>query len=474
VSGLPASLLVPNAPQVNLIPPEVASRKAAGRARGLVVIALLLFVSFLGAVSYFTDIQKKDAVAEQLAAEQIAVDLQAEIDQYFEVPLVQTQLQNAVSARLFAGATELRWKVLLDRIRAEMPAGVNLSSVSFAASDPFGVISTGEGPYSAPGVGTLAFTASSDEYLDAAELERALNRVVGLTNTVIPSVVGTVDDDGTTFTYSGSVTVTAQALDLRFTDAWFQARYREIASDFLDAYIAGADAMIAAAQASVAAGTPDSADALELALERQESVVGAQEAFVALSAALATSEANLEVATTDQANGVEGAEADVETVQAAIETLTPALDDLATAVLALKSGLEDIDTAATRVAAAEALVAAKEAQLAAAKVALAAATTEDREALQADVDYYEVLVSEAQAVLTKEEAAATAADDAAATALVGLVSATDAAETALTTANVTSDRQAPGAAPAVAPTTSPSASPSVSPSPSASQGGDSS
>lgn len=470
MSDLPSSLLVPQAPQVNLIPPEVASRKAAGRARGLILIALLLFVGLLLAIFYWTSAQERTAAAELADAERIGAELNAEIAKYAEVPQVQTQLANGVSARLYAGATEIRWDSLLKRMRVVMPVDVDISTASFAASSAIAPVGPIPGPYVEPGVGLVSFSARASTLPDVAALERAINSVPGFTDARIPAVNRVVEDGVAHYEFSGTATLTVEALDLRFTDEWFVLRSREIAGEYLDELIAASDAEVAAARASVSAGESGAATILEDALARQVIVTDALEAFTSLGEALTAAEASLDEATAAQEAGEEGADALVASAQQAVDLLTPALGDLTSAVLATREASRALDTTSTRVDAAEALVAAMSAQRVAAEAALAAATA-DREALEDDVEYYQVLESEAEDVLETEEATVGPAEEALSASFDALASATAAGVTAVVTADVEVTLLAPGGA-STEPDSTSSPSPTASPSPSTTQGGD--
>ena len=470
MSNLAPSLLVPNAPQVNLIPPEVASRKAAGRARGLVLIVLLLFVAFLMAGFYLTNSQKVAAEQDLAMAVKAGDDLNAEIAKYAEVPLVQTQLANAASARLYAGSTEIRWASLLLRMRAVMPAGIDISATGFTVSSPSAPVAPIVGPFASPGVGTMTFSGTSPTYPDVVALVRAIDSVAGLAGAQIPGVSRVATETEVKYTFSGTATVTVEAFDSRFTDEWFVARSREIADDYLDELVAWLAADVVLAQGNVEAGLPGASAAYADVLDVQEAVAEARDTFTSILEVVEIAEANLEIAALAEAYGEEGASALLADAQTAVDTLAPAMEQLTSVVLAIRSSSQELDTVSKRVAAAEALVAAKQEQLVAAEEALAAAAA-DRVALQADVAYREVLVSEAEDVLEAEKPAVAPAEAAVAAAFGALASAIADAETAVTTANVTVALK-PSKRPPVPIAPAPSPSPTASPSPSATQEGE--
>ena len=48
MNPVPAGVKAPQAPQVNLLPPEIAERRSQGRARMMILFSLVVFVLLLG------------------------------------------------------------------------------------------------------------------------------------------------------------------------------------------------------------------------------------------------------------------------------------------------------------------------------------------------------------------------------------------------------------------------------------------
>jgi hypothetical protein len=417
----------------------------------MIVLVLVGFALVLGAASFATELQKRGAESALAEAKANGAALQAEISKYAAVPAVQAELANATNARLYVGATEVRWQSLLLSLRGVMPAGVNIATMNFADTSPGGVTGPAAGPFATAGIGSVSFGGVSLEYPDVALLERGIDSVRGLTDAHIPAVTRVVGQGSIVYTFSGTATLTAQALDLRFTDAWFVDYKRETAGAYLASYLTESETAVSAAQASGAAG----AAALKTALADRDAALAARDTFASLTAALSTAKADLATATTAKANGEKDADAAVTAAQAKVDALGAGLDQLTASVLAVRDSRAALGVASTRVTAAQVLVTAKQAQLTSAKAALASATT-DRAALQASVDSATKIVSEAEAVLKKETDTVAPATAAVTTAKAALITATSAAKSVLVTAAVP---VAPKATTTVAPksTTNPTA-----------------
>ncbi len=224
---VPDSVKAPAAPQVNLIPPEVESRRAKGRSRALIIVAFVMFIVLLVALVGFTELQARSA-EDRLALENAKTQaLNDEIALYDHVPVIQAELLNAKSARLYLGGTEILMSDLITGLTRAMPESVSLQGLTWLPTTPFVVAGQEAGPFSAPDIGVLSFSGRSLEYPNIADLEEALNSVPGLARTTIPGAARQVEEDEY-YTFSGSVRITAVALSGRFSDAWNEREiYRE-------------------------------------------------------------------------------------------------------------------------------------------------------------------------------------------------------------------------------------------------------
>ena len=119
----PSALGATTQPQVNLLPPEIRSRRDLGRVKvrlgiGLVVLILALLAAFGYAI-----LAERTASAELQVVQDEVVRLQAEQIRYAEVPLVKGQIASALEGRELAMSTEVLWFDYLRAIQAVGPDG---------------------------------------------------------------------------------------------------------------------------------------------------------------------------------------------------------------------------------------------------------------------------------------------------------------------------------------------------------------
>lgn len=425
MSNVPAAILAARAPQVNLIPPEVASRRAAGRTRGLIIVALFVFVALLGGAFYWADTQKQ-AAEQALADEQaITAQLEAEKASYAEVPAVKSQLANAKNVELFAGSTEIRWVNFLFASGGALPAGVSIDSWVVTSASIFGVAAPDGGPFAQPDIGVLNFSGTSAQYPIVADLERAIDSIPGVDRTFIASVALVTSDGVTSYSFSGTARITADLLDQRFTEGWNVAFARERAGTVLADELAGANAALGAANALDVDSLGRDA-AIAQAQARVDAATAGLTTFGEAAGQYAELASAAAAAEADVAAGVEGAQATLDALQASLTALQEPFDAYVSAILALGDEQDALDYIDLRISLAQQVLSDKEAALAAAQAALAAGG-DDLAALREAVTYAQTLVGEAETQLANEQAprdaAATSTDaarDAVAAALTSL------------------------------------------------------
>src|SRR5690606_6687928 len=125
VSGIGA----PPWPQVNLLPPDVRSRRAMGGVKLRLALALVLVLALLAAAVVYTTLALADAQAEYEEKQARTAQLQAEIATYSDVPKIKQQLADTYKARDFAMSTEIMWADYLGAIEAVAPEGWTLTSL---------------------------------------------------------------------------------------------------------------------------------------------------------------------------------------------------------------------------------------------------------------------------------------------------------------------------------------------------------
>lgn len=213
-----AALGAPVRPQVNLLPPEVWSRRALGRIKlrlglGLLVVALLCGLAFVWAA-----LQERDAASDlddAKAEVQALVDQQA---QYAQVPIVKGEVATAESARTFGMSTEVLWRDYLGAIAAILPPGAKIETISSLMPTPMVAGMVELNPLAATGVGTLTLTTRSPTMPDAAAWIEALDTIPGFSDAVF-STAEIQDEDGASYYRTTSVVqVNEKAFAGRFAE----------------------------------------------------------------------------------------------------------------------------------------------------------------------------------------------------------------------------------------------------------------
>lgn len=174
-----AALGAPLQPQVNLLPPEIRSRRALGRAKvGLAfVLAGVILLVALGYV--YASLTENRAANELAAAEDEVLALQAQQSRYSEVPQVKGQIAAARQARELSMSTEVLWPDYIRAIQAVTPEGVSLSQLSTEMPSPTVGMSLSTSPLDAAGVGAITFNGTSRTLPDLAGWMDALDAIPG-------------------------------------------------------------------------------------------------------------------------------------------------------------------------------------------------------------------------------------------------------------------------------------------------------
>lgn len=218
------------APFVNLLPPEIAERRAM---RSLLVMLAAVVVGVLlltGGLVYLAG-SGKAAAQDDLAAQQAqTARLNAQVRSLDGARQAQAQLQAARAALQTAMSSEVLWSKYLDQLRLLLPNGVRLSNVAIAPTTASTGAGAGAGTAGVAPTTTTGSTASTgvtpgavatvtiagkavDQDAVAAWLE-ALGQVKGFTNGYLTSTAA--DGASGLVTFTVTVDVTADALSHRF------------------------------------------------------------------------------------------------------------------------------------------------------------------------------------------------------------------------------------------------------------------
>lgn len=205
-------------PQVNLLPPEVHSRRALGRTKVRLALGLGIFVIVL-ALGWAYAAWTAATAADELAFQQSeSARLTAEQAQYSEVPRVKNAITRAQEAREFGTSTEVLYSDLLTEIKSVRPETWSYMSITTQMPTPVEPAAAPVNPLLGAGVGTLAITGRAVTVPDVSAWQEAIETIPGITDSFATTAKIT-DEDGSVF-YAVSATV--QVDESRFAHRFVQ------------------------------------------------------------------------------------------------------------------------------------------------------------------------------------------------------------------------------------------------------------
>jgi Tfp pilus assembly protein PilN len=210
--------------RVNLLPREIAEgRRFRHVQRGLAAVVLLVLCA--AGAAYWWSEQKVTEARDSLEAVQAeTVRLQARQRSFAEVPTTLAALEAAEGARADVMTNDVLWHRYLTDIRDAAPDGVTFEALSFKVNGPVldqqaAAATPGTeqnaNPFAPAGaVGSVSIQGISGSYPEVADWMDAIEEVNGLEVTVLESATGSTEGDSVSF--SGSITITADALSHRY------------------------------------------------------------------------------------------------------------------------------------------------------------------------------------------------------------------------------------------------------------------
>lgn len=211
-----AALGAPLQPQVDLLPHEVRSVRALGRAKvrlgfSLVVVLLLAVLAF--GYASFMEKQANEELATVTARVQ---DLEAEQAEYAEVPQVKSQVEMVKTARVFGTSTEVMWSEYLRAVEAVAPAGWTIRALSTTMPSPVEAPVMAMNPLAAASVGSLSFTGRASTLPDIAAWTDALETIPGFADAYFSAAEITEEAGVIFYDVTATVQVNDRAYALRF------------------------------------------------------------------------------------------------------------------------------------------------------------------------------------------------------------------------------------------------------------------
>jgi Tfp pilus assembly protein PilN len=204
-------------PRVNLLPPEIEQARQFRRVQFGLGGAVLASVVVAGALFLAANADVGKAQDDLDANKAQATQLQSNVDEYAEVPLVFGKVEAARAQLGQAMGQEVRWSYFLNDLSLKIPRHVWLDSMVVVAST-----APAAGPtvdqYAAAGIGTVAFEGHGYAHNDVAAWLNSLARQKGFTQPYFSdSTINPVGTNDHAVKFSSTVTVTDDALSNRYT-----------------------------------------------------------------------------------------------------------------------------------------------------------------------------------------------------------------------------------------------------------------
>lgn len=148
-------------PRVDLMPPEIRTKRAQLRFRrklrvGLVGVLVLVVVACVGTWALGSVAQ-----ASLVTAQNQRQQLVAQQGKYSDVTTAQSSIAVAEAGQKVGDSPEINWQAYLTKLQATLPAGVALTGVTIDTVTPLKVYAPSTVPLQGDRIATLAFTATS-------------------------------------------------------------------------------------------------------------------------------------------------------------------------------------------------------------------------------------------------------------------------------------------------------------------------
>lgn len=217
MSQVPAHVGAPRTPQVNLLPPDVGQRRAAGRARRAMLAMVVLFTLLVGAAWYYTVTLTYDAQDNLTAEEARTPAKRQELDKYAYLPELREKVDTALLARYAIGAVDIVWADQLQALFSAFPDTMTLVSMDIQQTTPSSPQTSGGGVFDVPDFGSITFSATSTVAIDTADLIERINALPGFERSWVDAVELAPDEEGqpVRWAINGATRITEYALSGR-------------------------------------------------------------------------------------------------------------------------------------------------------------------------------------------------------------------------------------------------------------------
>lgn len=205
-------------PQVNLLPPEVRSRRALGRTKVRLAVALGVFVVIVGLGWAYAAWTAANAATELAFQQSESARLTAEQDKYADVPRVRGAIARAEEARLFGTSTEVLYEDLLTQIKAVRPESWSYEAFVTQMPTPAEPAAAPVNPLLDAGIGSLAITGRALTIPDLSSWQESIETIPGITDSFATSAKITEEDGSVYYAISATVQIDDTLLANRFVE----------------------------------------------------------------------------------------------------------------------------------------------------------------------------------------------------------------------------------------------------------------
>ena len=203
-------------PRVNLLPPEIEEQRRFRRVQSGLAAGVLGAVGVVGAVFLLSVMQANEAQEELDTSTARNVTLQAQANEFAEVPLVYAQVEAAQSQLTLAMGQEVRWSYFLNDLSLRTPNKVWLTTMTVAQTPAAAVAAPATSPVMEPGIGTVTFNGRGYAHNDVAAWLDALAKQKGLTQPYFTTSTLEPIGDQRSVNFTSQATITEEALSGRF------------------------------------------------------------------------------------------------------------------------------------------------------------------------------------------------------------------------------------------------------------------
>jgi hypothetical protein len=226
VRGDAANVHVGGAPRVDLMPPEIRTKRSQLRTRRslrlvlvgvlVVVVAACIGTWALGTVAQ-TALSAAQAQQQQLTVKQ---------GTFSDVTTVKQSIALIKAGQKVGDSTEIDWDSYLTQLQATLPAGSTFSAVTVTTTTPMTALDQATTPLQGSRIATLSFTASSPTLPSVPVLLNGLKALPGF----VDATPGDVSLEGATYTANVTMHINTEAFANRFDPAAAAAAKKAAAS----------------------------------------------------------------------------------------------------------------------------------------------------------------------------------------------------------------------------------------------------